>query len=71
MNDPSSTPRDDVPRLAAYREAHPDTDISPPGPGQTMWIARSGGVIVAADVWLGKLLDTLDWLEGDDDRPVM
>lgn len=64
MDDHSSLPGDQVPRLAAYREAHPDTDITPPGPGQTLWIARRDGVIVAAAYWLVDLLDTLDWLGG-------
>jgi hypothetical protein len=44
-------------------------DITPPGPGQTLWIARRDGVIIAADYWLGKLLDALGWLGGDDDGP--
>jgi hypothetical protein len=40
--------------------------ITPPGPGQSMWVARdpARGVILAAERWLGTLLDTLDQLEG-------
>ena len=65
MNDPSSLPRDDVPRLADYRAAHPEVDITPPDPGGSLrWIARRDGKIIAADYWLGALLDTLDWLDG-------
>jgi hypothetical protein len=69
MTDHSSLPGDQVPRLAAYREAHPDTDITPPGPGQMLWIARRDGAIIAADWWLGKLLDALDWLDADGADP--
>lgn len=69
MNDHFSLPPDDVPRLAAYREAHPEVDISPPGPGQTLWVARRDGVIIAADYWLGQLLDTLGWLGDDPGEP--
>lgn len=69
MNESSSLPPDDVPRLADYRAAHPEVDISPPGPGQMLWIARRDGVIVAADWLLGKLLDTLDWLDAEPPAP--
>jgi len=69
MDDHFSLPPDDVPRLADYRAAHPEVDITPPGPGQMLWIARRDGAIIAADWLLGKLLDTLDWLGDDDDGP--
>lgn len=65
MTDHFSLPRDDVPRLAAYRETHPDVTITPPEPGGSLrWVARKDGRIIAADYWLGALLDTLDWLDG-------
>ena len=69
MTDHFSLPPDDVPRLAAYREAHPEVDITPPGPGSLLWVARRDGRIICADWWLSKLLDALDWLEGDDAAP--
>ena len=48
MSDHFSLPPDDVPRLAAYRVAHPEVDISP-RPRADAWVARRDGVIIAAD----------------------
>jgi hypothetical protein len=61
-------PDDQVPRLRAYQAAHPEVQITPPGPGSLLWVARRDGMIVAADYWLGLLLDALDWLDRDADR---
>ena len=54
---------DAVHRRAAYERDHPDTSITPPGPGQTLWIARRGGAVLCAEYWLGALMDSLDGLD--------
>lgn len=52
-----------VRRKLAYETAHPDTAITPPGPGTCLWLARQGGKILAAGYRLGTLMDDLEWLE--------
>ena len=68
MNDHFSLPGDDVPRLAVLGagRASRASIWSPPGPGQTLWAARRGGVIIAADLLARQALDALGWLDGDD-----
>jgi hypothetical protein len=57
-------PEDNVVRLRQFEASHLEITITSPGPGSLLWIARRDGMIIAADFWLGKLLDTLDWLDG-------
>ena len=55
-----------MPRLRAYQAAHPDTTITPPGPDSLLWVARRDGKIIAAEYWLGQLIDDLEWLADGD-----
>ena len=56
--------RDSVVRLREFERLHPEVVITGPGPGRLLWAARAGGKILAAEYWLGQLLDDLAWLEG-------
>ena len=56
--------RDSVARLREFERLHPEVVITGPGPGRLLWVARAGGKILAAEYWLGQLLDDLAWLEG-------
>ena len=53
---------DQVPRLAAFRDAHPDIEIDSPADSRGMWCAREGGKILAVKFGLRALLDRLDEL---------
>jgi len=57
-------PEDQVPRLQAFRTAHSDIDIRPPGPGRLQWTARRGSESLAACFELKQLLDSLEKLAG-------
>lgn len=51
-------------RLAGFREAHPDIEITAPdyGNGGRMWSAHRGGRVLCAEHELRDLLDDLDSL---------
>lgn len=53
---------DQVPRLQAFRAAHPDIDIRPPGRGRMLWTASRGGSVLATGFDLKRILDQLDRL---------
>jgi len=53
---------DQVPRLQAFKAAHPDITIDPPGPGRLRWIATRDGSVLAERFNLVQLLDQLDRL---------
>jgi hypothetical protein len=53
---------DQVPRLRAFKAAHPEITIDPPGPGRLRWIAMRDGAVLAAHFSLMQFLDQLDKL---------
>ena len=50
--------------IAEFERDHPGVAISPPGDGYGDWIARQGGMILAADREPGALLAVLEVLLG-------
>ena len=50
--------------IAEFERDHPGVAISPPGDGYGDWIARQGGMILAADREPGALLAVLGDLLG-------
>lgn len=56
-------PEDQVPRLQAFKAAHPEIIIVPPGRGDPFWTATRGGQVLATQIFLNRFLDKLDWLE--------
>jgi hypothetical protein len=55
---------DDIERRRAFEAAHPDITISPPETHASLWKAWRGGKILATGYHLGDLLDSLDWVLG-------
>jgi hypothetical protein len=54
---------DQVPRLRAFRDAHPEYEIRSPEDNRSPhWSAYLNGAMVAADTDLRFLLDALEWL---------
>jgi hypothetical protein len=54
---------DQVPRLQAFRDEHPDIEIASPADSRTgMWSAYQGGKILVVKFGLCQLLDRLDEL---------
>jgi hypothetical protein len=51
---------DQVPRLEAFKAAHPDITIEPPGPGRVLWSARQGAEILCTGFDLRRFLDQLE-----------
>lgn len=52
---------DQVPRLARFREAHPEVDICNPQAARSQfWKAARDGEIIAIEIDLRRLLDTLE-----------
>ena len=58
----SALPPDQVLRLAAFRDKHPDVTVTPPADLGGVWAARRGGVVLCCEHDLGTLLDRLTWL---------
>ena len=59
---------DQVPRLQAFRDEHPDIEIASPADSHTgMWSAYQGGKILLVKFGLCQLLDRLDELLASDE----
>jgi hypothetical protein len=55
---------DQVPRLQAFRDAHPEIDIRPPRRGDPFWTATREGTRLTSGVTLKRFLDNLEELAG-------
>ena len=59
-------PADPLERRRIFEEAHPDITITAPGGGDPWWTARRDGQYVASAYMLGRLMDSLDRLAGEE-----
>jgi hypothetical protein len=60
---------DSVPRLARFRQEHPEYRINPPIEGDPYWEAFKDGEFVTRAYWLGKLIDKLEaQMDSDESR---
>jgi hypothetical protein len=57
-----AAPEDHVPRLQAFKEAHPDIEILPPTQFTPSWAARRGDELLVSCIRLKNFLDALDEL---------
>jgi hypothetical protein len=57
-------PVDQVPRLQAFRSAHPEISIVPPGRGHPTWTATRDGTLLTSAMFLKRFLDHLEELTG-------
>lgn len=57
-------PVDQVPRLQAFRAAHPDIDIRAPRIGDPFWTATREGARLTSGITLQRFLDNLEELVG-------
>jgi hypothetical protein len=55
-------PPDQVVRLQAFRDKHPDITITPPAEIGSLWAARRDGLVICAEYDLRTLLDRLTFL---------
>jgi hypothetical protein len=56
---------DTVVRRQRFEAAHPEITLTPPGAGTAFWTARRDGEILASHHDLGRLLDALERLTGE------
>jgi hypothetical protein len=63
MTPHEALPPDQVPRLQAYKAAHPDVTITAPAGPTATWTAARAGKVIAHGLDLKALLDRLGRLD--------